>query len=156
MNTRLIAKYLLALRKQNHFTQEDLAKELQVSRQAVSKWETGNTIPDLATLLTLSQLYHVSINTILEPDIPANTIENFEQIVEIPEIECKNILSHFTVNDIVTASLGASPTVNDFLSKLFPDIDFKQKQAEMGRIKVTTIEAIQNQITAMINLDRSE
>lgn len=41
MNTQLFSKYLQLLRKKYHFTQEDLAKEISISRQAVSKWETG-------------------------------------------------------------------------------------------------------------------
>lgn len=153
MNTRLVSKYLQLLRKQYGFTQEDLAQRLNISRQAVSKWETGNTIPDLETFLELSKLYDIAINDILEPKIPINVIENFEQIIEIPEIDIKRILSNFTVNDIVKASMGASPTVNRFLIKLFPDIDFEKLQAEIGRIKITDIENIHNQITAMINLE---
>lgn len=155
MNTQLFSKYLQLLRKKYHFTQEDLAKEISISRQAVSKWETGNAIPDLETLLKLSKLYHISINDILEPDIPPNIIENFEQITEIPEIEIKRILNDFTVNDIVKASMGASPAVNNFLTRLFPDTDFEKIQTEIGRIKITEVEDVQNLIIAMINLEIS-
>lgn len=45
MNINIISKYLQFLRKSNNYTQDDLAKELGISRQAVSKWETGMTIP---------------------------------------------------------------------------------------------------------------
>lgn len=153
MNTQLISKYLQLLRKENDFTQEDLAQRLHISRQAVSKWENGNTIPDLETFLKLSKLYHVSINDMLEPKIPPIVIEDLEQIIEVPEIDIKNILGIFTVNDIVKASMGASPAVNKFLIKLFPDIDFEKAQIEIGRIKVTEIEDIHNKIIAMINLE---
>lgn len=153
MNTRLVSKYLQLLRKKYDFTQEDLAQELSLSRQAVSKWETGNTIPDLETLLRLSKLYHISINDILEPKIPPNVIEDFEQITEISEIYIKNILNNFNADDIVKASMGASPAVNEFLKNLFPDIDFEKEQSEIGRIKITEIEEIQNKITALINLE---
>ena len=51
MNMNIISKYLQFLRKSNNYTQDDLAKELGISRQAVSKWETGTTIPDLEILL---------------------------------------------------------------------------------------------------------
>ncbi|MCI8448659.1 MAG: helix-turn-helix transcriptional regulator, partial [Eubacterium sp.] len=51
MNMNIISKYLQLLRKSNNYTQDDLAKELGISRQAVSKWETGTTIPDLEVLL---------------------------------------------------------------------------------------------------------
>lgn len=153
MNTRLVSKYLQLLRKKYGLTQEDLAQKLSISRQAVSKWETGNTIPDLAILLKLSKLYHISINNILEPRISPNVIEDFEQIIELSEIGIKNILNNFSINDVVKASMGASPAVNEFLKTLFPDIDFEKIQIEIGRIKITDIEDIQNQITAMINLE---
>lgn len=153
MNTRLVSQYLQLLRKQHDLTQEDLAKELCITRQAVSKWENGNTIPDLELLLKLSQMYHLTINDILEPKIPPNVIEDFEQITKISEVEIKNILNQFSKDDIVKASMGASPVVNDFLKTLFPDIDFAKEQAKIGRIKITEIEEIHNQITAMINLE---
>ncbi len=59
MNTNIIARYLQFLRKKNHYTQEDLAKQLLISRQAISKWETGITIPDLEILLKISKLYNI-------------------------------------------------------------------------------------------------
>ncbi|MCM1102557.1 MAG: helix-turn-helix domain-containing protein [Clostridium sp.] len=47
MNTTVIAEYLQYLRKIHHYTQEELAARLDLSRQAVSKWETGATLPDI-------------------------------------------------------------------------------------------------------------
>ena len=61
MNTILISKYLQFLRKSHHYTQENLAEYCGVSRQAVSKWETGTTIPDLDILLKISKLYKITI-----------------------------------------------------------------------------------------------
>lgn len=152
MHTQLVSKYLQLMRKKHDLTQEDLAQKLNLSRQAVSKWETGNTVPDLETLLKLSKLYHISINDILEPKIPPDVIEDFEQIIEIPQTALTGILSNFTANDPVKASMGASPAVYEFLNNLLPDIDFEQTQNEIGRLKVTDVEEIQHQITAMINL----
>lgn len=152
MNTRLVAIYLRLLRKQSGFTQEALAQKLNVSRQAVSKWETGNTLPDLELLLQLSKLYQISINDILEPRIPPNVIEDFEQITKIPATDIKRILKHFIITDIVKASMGASPAVNTFLKNLFPDIDFEKTQTEIGRVRIAEIEEIHNQIIALINL----
>lgn len=69
MNMNIISKYLQLLRKSHNYIQEDLAKRLGVSRQAVSKWETGTAIPDLEILLKISKLYNTTINEILEPNI---------------------------------------------------------------------------------------
>lgn len=56
---------LLALRKQNNMTQDELAEKLFVTRQAVSRWESGETTPNVETLKLLSRLFDVSINTLL-------------------------------------------------------------------------------------------
>ena len=53
------------LREKNHLTQEELAERVQVTRQAVSRWETGETQPNTDTLKVLSQEFDVSINTLL-------------------------------------------------------------------------------------------
>ena len=53
------------LREKNNLTQEQLAERVQVTRQAVSRWETGETQPNTDTLKLLSQVFDVSINTLL-------------------------------------------------------------------------------------------
>lgn len=64
-----IGKYLQSLRKFYKITQDELASRLKVTRQAISKWETGATIPDVEMLVQLSELYGVTINEILRADI---------------------------------------------------------------------------------------
>ena len=56
---------LFRLRTEKGISQEELAKELLVTRQAVSRWENGDTIPNTETLKLLSKFYDVSINTLL-------------------------------------------------------------------------------------------
>ena len=53
------------LRLQNGLSQEELAEKIYVTRQAVSRWENGETIPNTETLKLLSKLFDVSINTLL-------------------------------------------------------------------------------------------
>ena len=53
------------LRTKKGLSQEELAEKIFVTRQAVSRWETGETIPSIDTLKLLSQLFDVSINTLL-------------------------------------------------------------------------------------------
>lgn len=152
MNINIIGRYLQFLRKKNHYTQEDLAKQLLISRQAISKWETGITIPDLEILLKISKLYNITINDILEPKIQPQKIMDFEQISTIPQKELKEILEQFDTNSLVIAFMGASPELNSLCEKLFPDIDFEVTRSNIGRIKIETVEDMQNQIIAMINL----
>lgn len=56
---------LRSLRKERGLSQEELAEKIFVTRQAVSRWETGETLPAPETLRLLSALYDVSINTLL-------------------------------------------------------------------------------------------
>lgn len=56
---------LLNLRTKAGFSQDELAQKLFVTRQAVSRWENGETVPNTETLKLLSRLYNVSINTLL-------------------------------------------------------------------------------------------
>lgn len=152
MNTKIMSKYLQLLRKKHDFTQDDLAKKLNVSRQAVSKWETGTTIPDIEVLLKLSKLYGLTINEIIEPKIQPQKITDFEQLSIIPEDELKEILKQFDSKSLVAASMGASPEINDLLEKLFTDIDFKLMRNQIGRVRIEEVEDMQNQIITMINL----
>lgn len=56
---------ITGLRVKNGFTQEELAQKVFVTRQAVSRWEQGETVPNVETLKLLSKLFDVSINTLL-------------------------------------------------------------------------------------------
>ena len=56
---------ILELRTKNGLSQETLAEKVFVTRQAVSRWETGETVPNTETLKLLSRLFDVSINTLL-------------------------------------------------------------------------------------------
>lgn len=52
-------------RKQMQWTQEELAEKILVSSKTISNWETGKTFPDLKSLIRLSKLYHISLDSLL-------------------------------------------------------------------------------------------
>ena len=56
---------ILELRTQKGMSQDELAEKVFVSRQAVSRWENGETVPNTETLKLLSKVFDVSINTLL-------------------------------------------------------------------------------------------
>ena len=58
-------EYIACLRKERNMTQLSLAAALQVSHQAVSKWETGNALPDIDMLLAIANLFQVSIDNLI-------------------------------------------------------------------------------------------
>lgn len=68
---------LYELRKQKGFSQEELAGRLNVSRQTVSKWEVGESTPDMEKLLAISDLFEVSLDELVkgEEAQPAGTSE---------------------------------------------------------------------------------
>ncbi len=56
---------ILELRTKNKMSQDELAEKVFVTRQAVSRWESGETVPNTETLKLLSKLFDISINTLL-------------------------------------------------------------------------------------------
>lgn len=58
----IFSEKLHLLRKSNGFTQEELAEKLSVSRQAVAKWKAGQAYPDIANLIQISNLFHVTVD----------------------------------------------------------------------------------------------
>lgn len=73
---------LLNLRKRNGYSQEELAEKLDVSRQAISRWEMGTAIPDSQNVLHLSKLFSVSTDYLLNDD--------YESDNDIPKVKENN------------------------------------------------------------------
>ena len=61
------------IRKMNHLTQEDFAEELGISRQAVSKWETGAAVPDVQMLLKIADFYNLTLDQLVRDDFDLPT-----------------------------------------------------------------------------------
>lgn len=65
----ILADKIIDLRKKNGWSQEELASQLGVSRQSVSKWESGQSIPDLDRILKMSTIFGVSTDYLLKEDV---------------------------------------------------------------------------------------
>ena len=63
-----IGKRIHEIRQQKNLTQEQLASDLAISRQAVSKWESGKAIPEIENLMYISNLYDVSLDELVKGD----------------------------------------------------------------------------------------
>ena len=70
-----IGNKIMELRKKNNFSQEDLAEKVGVTRQTISKWELGETAPDLKQAKVLSQVFKVSLDELVDNDIKNIIIE---------------------------------------------------------------------------------
>ena len=66
MNQIKIGEFLKELRKEKGLTQEQLAEKLNVSRRTVSRWETGNNLPDLDVLIEMADYYEVDLRELLD------------------------------------------------------------------------------------------
>lgn len=64
----IIAKNIAELRKKNGMTQAEFAEKLNYSDKAISKWERGESVPDIATLKQIAEMFGVTIDYLLEED----------------------------------------------------------------------------------------
>ena len=72
----ILADKIIRLRKKNGWSQEELADKMNVSRQAVSKWESAQTIPDLEKILQLGTLFGVTTDYLLKDEIEEEEFSN--------------------------------------------------------------------------------
>lgn len=84
---------LITLRKSRGYSQEQLANKLNVSRQSVSKWESGQSTPDLDRLLEIAQIFNITLDTLIHG----------EQVSVKTE---KTTLSKEDIQDIIQQSFG--------------------------------------------------
>lgn len=79
---------LMELRKKQGLSQEELGYKLNVTRQTVSKWELGQTTPEMDKLLELSKLFNVSVDDLInDSDLENQTNQNRENIIEDQQIQ---------------------------------------------------------------------
>ncbi|SHH85642.1 Transcriptional regulator, contains XRE-family HTH domain [Sporobacter termitidis DSM 10068] len=80
-----LGEKLLYLRKKKGLSQEQLAAQVTVSRQAISKWELGESLPDTENIVQLTKIFAVSADFLLndEVDIPNASTENVNQEKDI-------------------------------------------------------------------------
>ena len=64
-----LSEKLQKIRKDNNITQEGLADKLNVSRQAVSKWESGSAYPDTEKLIQISKIFNVSLDDLINDNV---------------------------------------------------------------------------------------
>ena len=79
---------LIEIRKKQGLSQEELGMELQVSRQIISKWETGQVIPEVEKIVELSKAFDVTVDYLLKP----SEIDELSVKTEILEQQQKQML----------------------------------------------------------------
>lgn len=105
---------LTSLRKQKGLTQMDLAEKLNVSRQAISRWEVGTAVPSTDNLKVLSELYGVTVDYLLNDDtVPISKEREPISVNESnkPKTRKFMMLLLFAVDAIVVAIIASILTI---------------------------------------------
>lgn len=79
-NAEKLGNKLYELRKKAGLSQEEFAENLNVSRQAVSKWERGETLPDTDNLITIAKLFNVSLDELIDNEIKSENEPKIEPV----------------------------------------------------------------------------
>ena len=92
----MLADKIIALRKKQGWSQEELAQKLDVTRQSVSKWESSQSVPDIAKIVQLSELFGVTTDHLLkdeegEEELANASAENTKENEAVLEENTKNI-----------------------------------------------------------------
>jgi transcriptional regulator with XRE-family HTH domain len=88
MNPVLIGNYISEKRKSMGWTQRQLARQLSVTHQAVSRWEQGLALPDIETIVAMARLFGITVDRLLNPELKASASVSapaFEDIENEPE-----------------------------------------------------------------------
>lgn len=129
------ADKLCVLRNQSGYSQEQLAEKMGVSRQAVSKWESGVTLPETEKIILLSDLFNVSIDFLLRDELINRSQDNLDRVVfkflgsaqEMDEIS-KNlirIMQDGIIDDAEKVQLGSIIKTLDDLIKIIDEIKLR-------------------------------
>ncbi|MDO5410618.1 MAG: helix-turn-helix domain-containing protein [Lachnospiraceae bacterium] len=91
MNQIKIGEFLKELRKEKAITQEQLAERFNVSRRSVSRWETGNNLPDLDTLIEMADYYEIDLRELLDGERKSERMneEIKETVLKVAEYTIK-------------------------------------------------------------------
>lgn len=81
----ILAEKIMTLRKKKGWSQEELADKLDISRQSVSKWESGTSVPEIDKIIMLSQLFGVSTDYLLKEETEEEAFPETEAVSEDSE-----------------------------------------------------------------------
>ena len=88
---------IIKLRKENGWSQEELAEKIDVSRQTISRWENGTALPDAQNVLQISKLFHVTTDYLLNDDYKS------DNDIPVVQIATKDLYSKKKQHHLITA-----------------------------------------------------
>ncbi|MBQ6897273.1 MAG: helix-turn-helix transcriptional regulator [Oscillospiraceae bacterium] len=98
---------LVKLRKTNGWSQEDLAEKLNVSRQAISRWESGTSQPDASNVLNLSKLFGVTADYLLN--------DEYDSDFDVPVVRQTKSDAKDKINKVIALCVGLFGLIGNFI-----------------------------------------
>ena len=116
----ILADKIMQLRKQHGMSQEDLANELSISRQSVSKWESGASIPDVIVLKEIADLFGVTVDDLLRENCKMRNIPASNKRIHTI-ITLLSVMLVWLIGTLIFVSLGIAGISGDlWLSFIWP------------------------------------
>ncbi|MCM1155357.1 MAG: DUF5680 domain-containing protein [Roseburia sp.] len=131
---------LQILRKQNGYSQEQLADRIGIARQTVSKWENGQAVPELHGLIELSKLYGVTIDRMVKDDDACNLSLNGEKDINMEAMVSFLIRAKQNTYAGKGAEVQSSREASHDLS--YEETPYSYYDTYLGREKFTGTEAV--------------
>jgi len=131
---------LQMLRKNNGYSQEQLADKIGIARQTISKWENGQAIPELNGLILLSELYGVTIDRIVKDDDICNLLISKKADLDIDEVV--TFLIHAKKNTYAGKGKETKPSRLASHDFRYEDNEYAYQDTYLGSEKFTGGEVI--------------
>lgn len=116
-DTKKFGIYLSKLRKKADMTQSDVAIKLNVTRQAISHYECGDTFPDVSILVSIADLFNVTLDELIRSGEPSNSealiLTNIALVNEVKE--------NNNINDLINLAPLLKPSLLEKLSNKLND-----------------------------------
>ena len=127
MEQEMIGKFISACRKENGLTQMQLAEKLNITNRAVSKWETGKSMPDVSLMLDLCNILGITVNELLSGE--RIIMEDYQKRAEenLMELQAKKEKAQGELNSILKiliVTFSSFFVLNMVLNYFFPEINF--------------------------------
>lgn len=127
MKQEMVGKFISTCRKEKGLTQMQLAEKLNITNRAISKWETGKSMPDVSLMLDLCGILGITVNELLSGE--RITMDNYqkkaeENLMELQSKKEKAQGEYNTVLKILIAAFSLIFVLNMVLNYFFPEINF--------------------------------
>ena len=121
MDTIKVGAFLKELRKEHNLSQEQLADKFNVSSRSVSRWENGNTMPDISIMIELTDFYDIDIRDLLRGErksekMEENLKETLEMVAEYTEADKAKILKKVYICGVGTLITSVASLIFFFIT----------------------------------------